>query len=315
MQMHTLILGENYTNKIEEYSKITEILFSTKDKTIVGINVKGTRKSPLTFIPFQPDLKNKKINQKGTIHFSSKTIIHSENIIKTQSASLIQKMMLHIPLIGQIYLDSRKLFESFFRSKEKEFKFAGMLIDTNTLKPNYFLIRNRRKILSIHHTQLANISSGAPTLDTNINFNKVPVYLSDQLATKEANYALKKFFESNYSSISNVKIKVTSGTAVINGVCQFQDQKLSIENFLKDMDGVISIENNIVCDIELEIQIAKKIAEAGIYQYGIVSIKSYQNKISLTGNLSSRKHIDSILSIIYKIQPEKIIDNKISIIT
>lgn len=315
MQMHTLILGENYKNEIEEYSKLTEILFSTKDKTIVGINVKGSRKNPLTFIPFQPDLQNKKTNQKGTIHFSSRTIIHSENIINTQSVSLIQKMMLNIPLISQIYLVSKKLIKSFSRSSETGFKFAGMLIDANTLKPNYFLIRNRRKILSIHHTQLVNISSGAPSLDTNINFNEVPVYLSDQLATKEANYALKKFFESNYSSISNVNIKVTSGTAIINGVCQFQDQKLSIENFLKDMDGIISIENNIVCDIELEVQIAKKIAEAGIYQYGIVSIKSYQNKISLTGNLSSRKHIDSVLSIIYKIEPEKLIDNKISVIT
>ena len=52
MVMKTLILGENYQTESGENSKINEILFSTKDKSIVGINVRTNNSTPNLFIPF-----------------------------------------------------------------------------------------------------------------------------------------------------------------------------------------------------------------------------------------------------------------------
>ena len=170
MPMQTLILGQDYKTDNGENSKLNEILFSTKDKSIVGINVRISRSVPNLFIPLQPQINNKKSQQKGMIHFSKRTIIHTNDKSKSQ------------------------LF--------------GVMIDSNTYRPNYFLIKIGGKIFSVDNEHLDNISSGAPTLSPKVEISKIPVYLSDELATKEANFTLTKFYEANYSSISNIEVEV-----------------------------------------------------------------------------------------------------------
>ena len=103
MPMQTLILGQDYKTDNGENSKLNEILFSTKDKSIVGINVRISRSVPNLFIPLQPQINNKKSQQKGMIHFSKRTIIHTNDKSKSQ------------------------LF--------------GVMVDSNSYRPNYFLIK------------------------------------------------------------------------------------------------------------------------------------------------------------------------------
>ena len=64
MVMGTLILGENYQTESGENSKINEILFSTKDKSIIGINVRINKSVPNLFIP----LKESKMGYPQKIH-------------------------------------------------------------------------------------------------------------------------------------------------------------------------------------------------------------------------------------------------------
>ena len=273
--MQTLMLGENYQTESGENSKINEILFSTKDKSIVGISVMVNRSIPNLFIPLQGSIDNKKTKQKGMIHFSKKTIIRTHDNTKSQ--------------------------------------LIGLMIDKNSLRPNYFLIKIGRKILSVEQGLLNNISSGAPTLDSTINIKENPIYLSDELATKEANYSLKRFYQTNYSSISNVKVEVISGIAYLSGTCQFNEQSFSIESFMKNTDGVLSVQNDIISDSELEIVLAKKLADANIYHDGFVSIKIFNNKISLKGNLESQRNIDNVQSIIQELESTKQIENNIKL--
>ena len=275
MVMKTLILGENYQTESGENSKINEILFSTKDKSIVGINVRTNNSTPNLFIPLNRSIDNKKSNQKGMIHFSKKTIIRTKDNIKSQ--------------------------------------LNGLIIDQNTFRPSYFLVKVVMKIISVEHELLSNITSGAPTLDSNITINEIPIYLSDELATKEANHSLKKFYEANYSSISNVKVEVNSGVADLSGTCQFNEQSISIEDFIKTLDGILSVENNIVSDSELEIALAKKLADANIYHDGFVSIKIFNNTIALKGNLGSQKKINEVQSIIQELESTKLIENSIKL--
>ena len=61
--MQTLMLGENYQTESGENSKINEILFSTKDKSVVGISVRVNRSIPNLFIPLQGSIDNKKTKQ------------------------------------------------------------------------------------------------------------------------------------------------------------------------------------------------------------------------------------------------------------
>ena len=275
MVMGTLILGENYQTESGENSKINEILFSTKDKSIIGMNVRINKSVPNLFIPLKESIDSKKANQKGMIHFSKKTIVRTNDNTKSQ------------------------LF--------------GLMVDKNTFRPNYFLIKVGKKILSVKHELLNNITSGAPTIDSTININDIPIYLSDELATKEANYSLERFYASNYSSMSNVKVEVISGIAHLSGTCQFNEQSISIENFMKKIEGVLAVKNDIVSDSELEIAIAKKLADASIFQDGFVSIRIFNNKISLKGNLGSQKNIDKVQSIIEEFESIKLIENNIKL--
>ena len=275
MPMQTLILGQDYKTDNGENSKLNEILFSTKDKSIVGINVRISRSVPNLFIPLQPQINNKKSQQKGMIHFSKRTIIHTNEKSKSQ------------------------LF--------------GVMVDSNSYRPNYFLIKIGRKIFSVAQELLDNISSGAPTLSSKVEISKIPVYLSDELATREANFTLTKFYEANYSSISNIEVEVISGTAYLTGTCQFNDQSISIERFIRSIDGILSIQNEIVCYAELEIVIAKKLADANIFHDGFVSIKIYNNKIALKGNVGSQKSIDRALSIIQELASIRLIENNIKL--
>ena len=275
MPMQTLILGEDYQTESGEKSRLNEILFSTKDKSIVGIIVRINRSTPNLFIPLQTQINNKKSQQKGMIHFSKRTIIHTNDKSKSQ------------------------LF--------------GVMIDSNTYRPNYFLIKIGGKIFSVDNEHLDNISSGAPKLNSKVKISEIPIYLSDQLATKEANFALTRFFESNYSSVSNVKVEVISGTAYLTGTCQFNDQSISIEKFIGNLDGILSINNEIVCYSDLEIIIAKKLADSNIFHDGFVSIKIYDNKIALKGNLRSQKSMDNALSIIQELDSTSIIENNIKL--
>ena len=62
-----------------------------------------------------------------------------------------------------------------------------------------------------------------------------------------------------------------------------------------------------------EIILAKKLADANIYHDGFVSIKIFNNKISLKGNLESQRNIDNVQSIIQELESTKQIENNIKL--
>ena len=82
---------------------------------------------------------------------------------------------------------------------------------------------------------------------------------------------------------------------------------------MKNTDGVLSVQNDIISDSDLEIVLAKKLADANIYHDGFVSIKIFNNKISLKGNLESQRNIDNVQSIIQELESTKQIENNIKL--
>ena len=62
-----------------------------------------------------------------------------------------------------------------------------------------------------------------------------------------------------------------------------------------------------------KLKIAKKLADASIFQDGFVSIRIFNNKISLKGNLGSQKNIDKVQSIIEEFESIKLIENNIKL--
>ncbi|MCD7973701.1 MAG: BON domain-containing protein [Candidatus Azobacteroides sp.] len=133
---------------------------------------------------------------------------------------------------------------------------------------------------------------------------------SDESLQQQASNAL--------STLPEVSVKVSNGTATLSGTVETEELKANAEDLVEAINGIKSIENNIGIKVPEVLtpdeELAKKITDALSAEkkkFKDVKVEVTDLEVTLTG-IVNRSDMDRLMEIVNEYQPKKV-DNLLNI--
>ena len=145
--------------------------------------------------------------------------------------------------------------------------------------------------------QVKNLGAGSPVAIDHVDPSALPSYRPDAEAQRLANEALRDADPTGGDTYSAVRLEVRAGTTYLAGNVRLPIQKVEAEQAVRGAPGVISVENDIVTDWDIEVAVAEALAQAGLTRGGTVLVRSSKGHITLGGGLLSAEQIQQAVAL------------------
>lgn len=169
---------------------------------------------------------------------------------------------------------------------------SGLIVDGAGRSILYLLARYRGQTRAIPMGLVKNLASGSPSMDLYPEeFQSLPTYLPQREALESARAALSEA-DPTGRTFARVGLDVRGGTVFLSGNARLPSDQRDAEEAVRRAPGILAVEGHITSDYEIELAVARAVAQAGLMRRGLVLVKSSLGQVTLRGTLPSQDLVD-----------------------
>lgn len=173
----------------------------------------------------------------------------------------------------------------------------GLVLDIGSHALTNLLVGGGRNVRVVPATHFEKMTSGSPSTSLDAaQIDDFLVHRADNEAQRSVAAALADAgLADGYSA---VHVIVTDGIAHLAGNVPFSLDAEEAEVAVGHVRGVLSVENALHSDRDLEVTAAEAMAIEGVARQGLVLTKSVLGRVTLSGHLDSADHIERAVTLV-----------------
>lgn len=173
----------------------------------------------------------------------------------------------------------------------------GVILNREHLRMEYILSGTGREARAIPMNLVDKLASGSPSVSLEkAMLETLSIFKPDVEAHRNAQAALEKA-DPTEDIFHYVQVQAVDGTAYLTGNVRLPVHKEDAGRAAASAMGVLTLQNSIVTDWELDISIADALAREGLMRQGVVTLKSSLGRIRLSGHLTTKELVYKAITV------------------
>jgi hypothetical protein len=173
----------------------------------------------------------------------------------------------------------------------------GLVLNIGSLAITNLLVGGGGNPRVVPAAQFQNMTTGSSSTPLDAaQIDGFPVYRSDSEAQRNAVAALAEAGLAD--AYSAVQVRVIGGIAHLTGNVPFPLDAEEVEVAVRGVRGVLSVENDLYADRDVEVEAAEEMAFEGVTRQGLVLTRSSLGRVNLSGHLDSTDNIVRAIALV-----------------
>lgn len=186
----------------------------------------------------------------------------------------------------------------------------GLVLDIGSHALTNLLVGGGRNVRVVPATHFEKMTSGSPS--TSLDAAQIDDFLVHRADNEAQRSAAAALVEAGLADgYRAVQVVVTGGIAHLAGNVPFPLDAEEAERAVRHVRGVLSVENALHSDRDLEVAAAEAMAMEGVTRQGLVLTRSILGRITLSGHLDSTDHIDRAVALVESVPGVRLVEHEI----